>query len=250
MAAAGKTGRSAHKHNSRIADADRFEGTLGVDDENFEFDKEDFVSNDTPIIHNVPTEICADSLLGKVPQSANILRTDMVERLTSKYEWKSVRAILTAGCLYLTQPDEDLVRDLIPLCEVVSFRRIKDVKKNDADESGDDRFDRSGSMRSVQISAFLDGSAKLDCVLQLQTMEDGFNSGRTYYLAAATDAACREWEAALRAAVDNVIHKRMVLGLIGRLRLQLRRPASSPTLIQLRSPPPSYKLCRSSCSVS
>ena len=95
MAATAKVGRSTHKHSIRIADADRFEGLLEAKDENIELDSEDFVQNDTPIIHNVPTEICADSLLGKVPQSANILKTDVVERLTSKYEWKSVRAILT-----------------------------------------------------------------------------------------------------------------------------------------------------------
>ena len=232
MAAAAKTGRSAHKHNC-TSKVDRFEGRLEANEENFEFENDYFVEGDTPIIHNVPTEICADSLLGKVPQSANILRTDVVERLTSKYEWKSVRAILTAGCLYLTRPDEDLVRDLIPLCEVVSLRRINDGINNGSDESGvgDGMPDRSESMRSVLSFAFLNGSTKRDCIIQLQTMKDGFNSGRTYYVAAPTDTVCRAWEAALRAAVDAILRKRFALSFIGRVRLRLRR--HGPHQIQL-----------------
>jgi hypothetical protein len=243
MAATDTTGRSTLKQNSRFADINRFEGILEANDEIIESDNEDFSLSDTPIIHNVPSEICADSLLGKVPQSANILRTEVIERLTSKYEWKSIRAILTAGCLYLTRTDEDLVRDLIPLCEVVSIRRIDDVLNKCADGDSDIMLARSGTMRNVQLSAFLDGSAKRDCVLQLQTMEDGFNSGRTYYFAAPTDAACRAWEVALRTAVETVIRTRTVSSLVGRLRLQLRRPASpNQTLLMCSSTNP--QLCR------
>jgi hypothetical protein len=221
MAAATRTGRNAH------IGIDRFEGILEANDEIIESDNEDFSLSDTLLIHNVPTEICADSLLGKVPQSANILRTEVIERLTSKYEWKSIRAILTAGCLYLTQSDKDLVLDLIPLCEVVSLRRINDVRVNSADESGDGLLARSGTMREVQLSAFLDGFVRRDCVLQLRTMQDGFNSGRTYFFAAPTDTACRAWESALRAAVDTVLRKRTVPSFVGRLRLQLRRLGSN-----------------------
>jgi hypothetical protein len=226
MATTARTARSTHKLNSRTADVDRFEGLLGANDETFESENEAFIQDDTPIIHNVPTEICADSLLGKVPQSVNILRTDILERLTSKYEWKPIRAILTAGGIYLTRPDEDIVRDLIPVCEVVSLRRVNDVMDNCSDEGGEGMLARSGTIRNVQISDLLDGSAKRDCVLQLQTVEDGFNSGRTYYFAAPSDSACRTWEAAIRAAVDAVLRTRTAPSLVGRLRLQLRRPVS------------------------
>ena len=138
----------------------------------------------------------------------------------------------------MTRPDEDLVRDLIPICEVVSLRRSNDIMNSDPDQGGDSMLAKSGTMRNVQISSLLDGSTNRNYILKLQTMEDGFNSGRTYYFAPPTKAVCQAWEAALRAAVDAVIRTRTGPTLVGRLRQQLRRPDTPQPTVAVPSPSP------------
>ena len=147
------------------------------------------------------TSLQQSIMLGKVPSDQCVVKTDLVERLTSKYEWKSMRAILTAAGLYMTKSDEDSVRDLIPLCEVMHVRRMPTTDEKEVD----DILAQSGAMRNVQLSSFLTGSANRDHILQLQTIPDGFNSGRTYYLAAPSDDACRAWEEALRSASERAV---------------------------------------------
>jgi hypothetical protein len=179
-------------------------------------------------IHHLPTDICADALLGKVPRDEKILRIDIFERLTSKYEWKATRMILTAGILYMTRPDEDIVRDLIPLSEVVCLKRMHDSAEDDAED--DNVLAQSGVMRNVQLTSLLDGSAQRAHTFQLQTIEDGFNSGRTYYFAAQSEEVCAVWEAAIHTTAGRAARRKQAgPNILARLRLHLRRHHPAPT---------------------
>ncbi len=162
--------------------------------------------------------------MGKVPADQSILKIGLVERLTSMNDWKSVRAILTAAGLYMTNPDEDSVRDLIPLCEVVNVMRMP----NSEEQLVDNILARSGTVRNFQLSSILDGSAKRENVLQLQTIRDGFNSGRTYYFAAPSENACSAWGEALTSAAEQaMLRKQAGPGWLSLGRLRLCRSSAS-----------------------
>jgi hypothetical protein len=219
---------------------DRFEDVLvSSTNLNFESERHNDGHHIVPTIHQAPTDICADILLGKVPKDQLVLKTDLVERLTSKYEWKPIRAILTAAGLYMTNPEEDSVRDLIPLCEVMNVLRMPDRDEQEVDNI----LAQSGAVRNLQFSSLLDGSAKRQHVLQLQTVEDGFNSGRTYYFATTSEAACRAWGEALRSAAEQaVLRMQAGPGSISLCRLRLCRSFLPPSLApspHAVGPPPS-----------
>lgn len=182
----------------------------------------------TAQIINAPTNISPDTMLGKMPSGQKVLSSALIDRLTSNYEWKPMRAVLTAAGLYLTRTDEDGVRDLIPLFEVVSLKRLEEMSSAGLNGT-EDMLSSSAAMRNVNVASLFDRSLP-GYVIQLQTIAGGFNSGRTYYFAVRSVEDGQEWESRLRSAVDRAVQNRLAgPGAISRLQHQLRRcPSDNP----------------------
>ena len=134
------------------------------------------------------------SLLGKLPKPENILMDGLLGKLTSQYTWKPLRAALTATSLNFCRPNDDILIDSIPLHEII------DIKKR-SDFPGVSNGAPDLCLRNV-AAFFEEQSSDQLHIIQIQTVEGGRNSGRTYYLNADTAPKCKEWMHATQAAAD------------------------------------------------
>jgi hypothetical protein len=169
---------------------------------------------DTPPVHitDGPVSTSPSILMGKMPKADKVLKIGIMGKLTSGYEWKDMTLALTSVGLFFARPGTDVLRDLIPLYEVV------DVKKR-SDFPGDGGTTKLGSQldgpsaRGASAPAFKMTSLVSDNedhkssihIIQLRTADNGYNSGRTYYLRADSEAACSDWLSHLRSAVSQAI---------------------------------------------
>jgi hypothetical protein len=173
--------------------------------------------------------------MGKMPKPDMILKRGILSKLTSTYEWKSMSLALTSVGLFFSRPGEDVLRDLIPLYEIIDVKKRNDIPGETAPglsrpRSEGDKASISGkvahrSTRNVKIASLLEEErAGPMHVLQLRTIDSGYNSGRTYYLRAESDDTCNDWLHHLRTASDRaVMLKKAGPSLLRRLRFRLRR---------------------------
>ena len=172
--------------------------------------------------------ISPDVLMGTMPKPEKFIKHELVAKLTSTYEWKTINMVLTSMGLFFSRPDEDVLRDLIPLFEVLDVRKRSDIPNStDSSESKSTFLHRNGSMRNLKISSLvgvLEDSNNGNNIIQIRTIENGYNSGRTYYLRMETAKSCTEWLHALRTASERaLVLKKAGPNLIHKLRLRLRR---------------------------
>jgi hypothetical protein len=206
---------------------------------------------------DVPAHVSPDSLMGKMPKADKILKKDILKKLSTNHGWKPMQVVLTSVGLYLARPDEDLLRDLIPLYEVVEVKRRSDVPDLRIPESEKGLKDMSASknmqgkkdltnktIRSVGRQGSFVSMASLreeemkaeepeKYIIQLRTLEGGYNSGRTYYLSAGTDEDCQAWVQSIRTASDKAILLRQAgPGIMVKARYRLRQAYHS---VQMQS---------------
>ncbi len=164
-------------------------------------------SNDEPI------EIRAESLMGKIPPKDSILKSEMLQKLSSQREWKPVRSVLSGAGLYFTKPDDDTIRDLIPLSEIVSVSHTSEAITQ-------------ADMKAGSVSSLFDSIGSKLHTIHLQTSEKGINCGRNYNLRMPSEESCIDWEAALRSAIDSAAQRaRAGVGIGSRTQQALRRSA-------------------------
>jgi hypothetical protein len=204
------------------------------DDELLDMVQSDFMDNadeglEQNHIADGPVTVSSSVLMGRMPKPDKILKRGALDKLASTHEWKPMQIALTSVGLFFSRPGEDVLRDLIPLFEVVEVKRRSDIPGEwtpklrrgapDALEAGQ-RPSRNATIASLLEE---DPGAPLH-VLQIRTAEGGYNSGRTYYLRAGSDAACADWLHHLRAAADRAIMlKRAGPSRLRRLQYRLRR---------------------------
>ena len=160
-----------------------------------------------------PVQISHDTLMGKMPKADKVLKKGDLWKLTSSYDWKPVTAALTASGLFLSRTGEDLLKDLIPLYEVVEVKKRTDIpgesseNTNQGKEVGlsSEARKSASAARRMRMSSLMEDSDEPIHVIQLRTIENGYNSGRTYYFKADTEEACNEWISRLRAVSDNAV---------------------------------------------
>ena len=95
--------------------------------------------------------------------------------------WQKRRMIITRTGVYFTLVDQNHVRDSIPLQDVTSVA-IKMDNENFGSEDGDvapARNEEAQSSVAPKASAF-----------QIETSNEGYNSGRIYYIQAASPDIC------------------------------------------------------------
>ena len=138
-------------------------------------------------------------------------------RLTSKYEWKPMRIVLTEYNLYLSRPEEEVLRDMVPLDEMTKIRKV--LHSDGAPtipQNSESSINRSASItpvsarhyRGVSFHALFEARQGDDLhVFQIQTVDGGYNSGRTIHLRTTSDAACEEWVALLRTAAARAARR-------------------------------------------
>ena len=166
------------------------------------------------------TALSPDSIMGTMPKADRLLKEGILWKLTSKYEWKPLRAGLTTAGLFLARPGEDVIRDLVPLYEIVDVRTRRDLPGEDARilESNlvsSSTDNRDSAHANIETDLF---------ILQIRTIENGYNSGRTYYFNARAEDACNEWLQLLRTEADRaVLRKQAGPNLFRWLRYRLRR---------------------------
>ena len=126
-----------------------------------------------------PITVSAHVLLGSMPDADEALKDEVLQKLTSKYEWKEMRVVLDEDWLYLARKDEDVVRDLIPLLEITKIR--KNVH-NDTPSPGEDcTMDLPSSsalasrvLRANPIGSLFDEEDDGNlCVIQIETINSG-----------------------------------------------------------------------------
>ena len=121
---------------------------------------------------------------------------------------------LTSGGLFLARPEEELLRDWIPLHEILEVKKsnensdIKPVRNLDKEASVAGNRQQA-SMLNIKFNLLVDDESQADQstmnVIQIRTVENGYNSGRTYYLSTDSVESCQAWINSVRSAVDRAI---------------------------------------------
>ena len=179
-------------------------------------------------------QLSPDSLMGKMPKGEKILKSDILMKYSSDNEWKPVRVAMTAVGVFMSKPGEELLRDMIPLYEVLDVKK----KQQNPDESSESAPPQDSAGRRLKISptfknlrvssligdrpsSFHDSNSP---VIQIRTVEDGYNSGKMYLLRAPSDESSTSWVLAIRAAAHQaVMLKQAGPGLLRKLQFRVRR---------------------------
>ena len=183
---------------------------------------------DSKLIIEGPVIISSDVLMGKMPKADRILKRDILWKLTSTYEWKPMHVALTSVGLFLARPEEELLRDMIPLFEVLDVKRIAEVPCDVIKplQRENTMTQRQGSIKNMKMSTLMDAPARPQelFILQVRTADNGYNSGRTYYFDARSEELCAQWLQLLRTKSDHaVVLKQAGPSKLQKLRFRLRR---------------------------
>jgi hypothetical protein len=168
-------------------------------------ENEGMVSN---TLINTPSHVSPDSLMGKMPKPEKILKKGVLCKLSSAQEWKPMQVILTSVGLFLARPDENLLRDLIPLYEIAGVKRVsgrpnsRNGKKSDTEMW----YESNPSMpKFSKLTENEHSSQPMIDAIQIRTVADGYNSGRIYYLRVEADEDCQSWTQSIRSAANRAV---------------------------------------------
>ena len=188
---------------------------------------------DAPLIER-PLVMSSDGFMGKMPKADRILKKDVLWKLSSALEWRPLQVALTTAGLFMAKPDEDTLRDLIPLYEIRDVKRKSEVPQ---DFGNSRRIDSLGGGSDVQPASrasllrnmatrhnMQEAQATELYMIQVRTVEAGYNSGRTYYFDTRSEELCTEWLQLLRKEADQAVVQKMAgPSVIQKLRFRLRR---------------------------
>ncbi len=183
-----------------------------------------------------PLVVSSDVLMGKMPKQEKVMKDGVVGKLTSSYEWKPMHMVLTSVGLFFSRPGEDVLRDLIPLFEVLDIRKRHDSPTEDSANDQKGFIQGQGSMRGMKMASLMsEGSQDTSTpqnIIQIRTVDTGYNSGRTYYLRIETADACNDWVNQLRTAAERALMlKQAGPSFLHKIRLHVRHLYSS-TVVQ------------------
>ncbi len=169
---------------------------------------------ETDSVLPVGQSVSPDSLLGKMPKEDSIIKKENLQKLSSSREWKPMQVCLTSAGIFLSRPGDELLRDLIPLDEIVEVKKSncaphKAYSNNSEKGVSVPGNGRHSSLVNLKISTLIqeedEVSQSKKHILQIRTVENGYNSGRMYYLAAESDECCQSWIQSIRSASDHAI---------------------------------------------
>jgi hypothetical protein len=142
---------------------------------------------------------------GKVPKGDEVLMKGIMQKYSSSYLLKTTEVYLTAEALCMSRPGEELIRDLIPIDQILDVKKTSKYHEFEGNQASMNHLRRVGSMRTLRISSLVDEDTMDNekHVIQIRTEEGGYNSGRTFFLRTPTDAECQTWIQAIRSAVQS-----------------------------------------------
>jgi hypothetical protein len=160
--------------------------------------------------------LSSEALMGKMPKIDRILKKDILWKLSSTHEWKPMQVAMTTAGLFMARPDEEHLRDLIPLYEIRDVRKKNEEltqhrREQIAGTSDMNKSARIGGLRNMKMTALIDSSTGVEAeehshfVIQIRTIEEGYNSGRTYFFDARSEDLCNEWFQLLRREADQAL---------------------------------------------
>jgi hypothetical protein len=142
---------------------------------------------------------------GKIPKGDEVLMKGIVQKYSSSSDWKTTEVCLTAEALCMSRPGEELIRDLIPIDQILDVKKTSKYHEFESNQASMNHLRKVNSMRTLRISSLVDEETinNEKHVIQIRTEEDGYNSGRTFFLRTPTDAECQTWIQAIRSAVQS-----------------------------------------------
>ena len=158
--------------------------------------------------------VSPDSLLGKMPKEDSVIKKENLQKLSSSREWKLMQVCLTSAGIFLSRPGDELLRDLIPLHEIVEVKKSRGGPDNAKSVHPEKGVSLSGNGRptgllnlkfSLLVQEEDEASQTKMHILQIRTVENGYNSGRIYYLSAESEESCQSWIQSIRSASDRSI---------------------------------------------
>ncbi len=180
--------------------------------------------------------------MGKLPKADRILKQGILWKLSSTHEWKPMQVALTTAGLFMARPNEEQLRDLIPLYEIRDVKKKIEIPSDAAtfrhtdsrssnlitEHSYRTSSSNLGTVRNVKLTALVDSTPQPEgsehFIIQVRTIEGGYNSGRTYYFDARSEDLCNEWLQMLRKEADQaVVLKQAGPSQIQKFRFRLRR---------------------------
>ena len=169
------------------------------------------------------SDISAEILIGMLPNPEDIIKEAILGKLTSQYSWKPMRVALTQTDMLFCKTSEDVLKDSIPLHEILDIKKRTDMP---GVTGGQAHIDSTYQARTNLAALFDEEVQHHDLhIIQIRTIEGGHNSGRTYYLNAETGDDCKAWIDTLSAAADAAEVRHLATGpsFLHRSRRLLRR---------------------------
>ncbi len=117
---------------------------------------------------------------------------------------------LTSAGLFFSRPGEEVLRDLIPLYEIVDTKKRTDFPGDNAAKN----MIKAESTTTMSCRKFAqqeqgpmgkEGQDSSMHIMIVRTAEGGCNSGRTYYLKVESEEECNDWLKQLRANSEHAV---------------------------------------------
>ena len=134
--------------------------------------------------------------------------------------------------MYFCLPDEDLVRDSIPLEEIIAVEVMGNGKQAQISERF---FESAPSHRASREASLVNPLHQNDATVtshesfQIRTVENGYNSGRTYYIQVHEKNGLDDSFSMIKALVNSARKKAEVASRFNRAKLVARALYESPT---------------------
>ena len=148
-------------------------------------------NSDSPVVDAI---LIGTALMGKMPKADRILKKDILLKLSSGEEWKPMQVALTSTGVFLAKPEEENLRDLIPLYDIrdvkkrssVPCRQPSRIRMDTLGSSSKDtrKLSRVGGIRNIKSlmdAQKSESESSESFILEIRTVNDGYNSGRTYF---------------------------------------------------------------------
>jgi hypothetical protein len=161
----------------------------------------------------------------KMPPESDVIKKGLFLKYGGNDDWKPMEVVITAVGLYLAKPCEDLLREMIPLDEVLDVKKRNDVPESAAPETaGMQDLTAKQSLSSLSKDFLTESEKRSLYIIQIRTAELGYNSGRTYFFSLESEEDCDTWIRQIRSSAERaLLLKRAGPGKLRQAKFRLRQ---------------------------
>ena len=122
--------------------------------------------------------LSGDPTTFKMPAQNDVLKKGTLWKFAGKDDWKPMDVALTSDGVYLAKPGEELLREMIPLDEVVDVKKRNNVPESVSENSGIQDIPAQKQLASIksftkESNPELENRAQF--IVQIRTAEFGYN---------------------------------------------------------------------------